>query len=117
MPATVRRSDTQAQQTWVKAHDSALREYGDGARAFQTAWSALERTHEKRGDRWVPKSDHGPSNPPGRGTRGGRRTYGGVDFEGSTKQELYDRARALDVRGRSTMSKSELATAVARAQR
>lgn len=41
-------------------------------------------------------------------------TFGGVDVEGSTKEELYERAKAVDVQGRSEMSKEELARAVAR---
>jgi hypothetical protein len=39
-----------------------------------------------------------------------------VDYEGHTKQELYDRAAKLNVRGRSTMTKAELADAIARKQ-
>jgi hypothetical protein len=35
---------------------------------------------------------------------------------GATKQELYERAKELDVRGRSNMSKEELAEAIARKQ-
>lgn len=116
LPATLRRSEATARRTWIAAHDSAVAEYGEGARAHQTAWAALERTYAKVGDRWEPKSSAGRSNPPGRGRTGGRMTYGGVDFAGSTRQELYDRARALDIAGRSRMNKSELALAIARAQ-
>jgi hypothetical protein len=39
-----------------------------------------------------------------------------VDVEGNTKEELYDRARRLDIEGRSKMSKRELARAIARRQ-
>src|SRR5215207_3199643 len=47
--------------------------------------------------------------------RAGRgKTYGGVDVEGNTKQELYDRARRAGIEGRSRMSKQELAEALAR---
>jgi cation transport regulator ChaB len=116
LPSTLRRSDAKAQRTWIKAHDNAVKQYGEGARAHQTAWAALEHTYEKRGDRWVAKSAPGSSNPPGRGTQGGRRTYGGVDYEGSTRKELYERARRLDIKGRSSMNKSELAEAIARNQ-
>jgi hypothetical protein len=35
---------------------------------------------------------------------------------GHTRDELYERARDLDVRGRSRMSKAELARAIARKQ-
>ena len=45
-----------------------------------------------------------------------RRTYGGVDVKGNTKEELYERAKKLDVHGRSSMSKEELAEAIAKRQ-
>jgi hypothetical protein len=32
LPSTLRRSPAKAQETWVKAHDSAVGEYGGGAR-------------------------------------------------------------------------------------
>jgi len=41
---------------------------------------------------------------------------GGVDVLGNTKEELLQRARQLDVRGRSKMRKTELAEAIARKQ-
>jgi len=41
---------------------------------------------------------------------------GGVDVEGHTKKELYERAARLDVRGRAKMDKYELAQAIARKQ-
>jgi hypothetical protein len=43
-------------------------------------------------------------------------TAGGVDEYGSTKEELYERAKKLDVSGRSSMTKAELARAIARKQ-
>jgi hypothetical protein len=39
-----------------------------------------------------------------------------VDEFGNTKQELYERARKLDIRGRARMDKGELARAIARKQ-
>ena len=47
--------------------------------------------------------------------RGGR-TYGGVDVLGSSKDELMNRARGLGVTGRSSMTKEQLADAIARKQ-
>lgn len=119
LPSTLRRSGAKAQRTWAKAHDSAVETYGEGQRAHRTAYSALKHTHEKRGDRWEPKNGKGPSdprakNPRAREDRG--RSYGGVDVEGSSKEELYERAKKLGVQGRSRMSKRELADAVARKQ-
>jgi cation transport regulator ChaB len=119
MPSTVRRSSAKAQRTWAKAHDSAVETYGEGEAAHRTAFAALKHTHEKKGDRWVAKEGKGPSDP--RSTRptdekrrGEGETFGGVDVYGNTKQELYERARRLDVPGRSRMSKEELARAIAR---
>jgi hypothetical protein len=43
-------------------------------------------------------------------------TFGGVDFYGTSREELYARARELDIPGRSTMSKVELARAIAKKQ-
>ena len=63
----------------------------------------------------------GPSDP--QSEQGGRaardrpkQTYGGVDLEGNSKDELYERAKDLDIEGRSNMTKKELAEAIARRQ-
>jgi cation transport regulator ChaB len=119
LPSTLRRSGAKAQRTWAKAHDSAVETYGEGQRAHRTAYSALKHTHEKRGDRWEPKNGKGPSDPRAKNPRareGRGKTYGGVDVEGSSKEDLYERAKKLGVQGRSRMSKRELADAVARKQ-
>jgi hypothetical protein len=120
MPSTIRRSSPKAQRTWSKAHDNAVEEYGEGRRSHQTAFAALKHSFEKKGDRWVEKDRKGPSDSraarsPAKGERGGR-TAGGVDVVGNTKEALYERARRLGVRGRSAMSKEELARAIARKQ-
>jgi hypothetical protein len=39
-----------------------------------------------------------------------------VDLYGNSKQELYERAQSLGVKGRSKMYKEELAEAIARQQ-
>lgn len=119
LPSTLQRSSAKAQRTWAKAHDSAAEEYGDGERAHRVAYSALKHSFEKKGDRWVAKDSKGPSdprakNPKARENKG--KSYGGVDAEGNSKQELYDRAKRLGVQGRSKMDKGELAEAVARKQ-
>lgn len=120
LPSTLRRSARKAQETWSKAHDSAVETYGEGERAHRTAFAALKHSFEKVGDHWEPKRTKGPSDPQaarsGRAARAGRgRTYGGVDVQGRSKRELMDLARRLDVRGRSRMTKDELGTAIARA--
>ena len=119
LPSTVARSSKKAQRTWIKAHDSAVETYGEGERAHRTAWSAVKHSFEKIGDRWEEKDEKGPSDP--QAAKGApealerpSETFGGVDVRGNTKRELYERARAVDVQGRSSMTKEELARAVAR---
>jgi hypothetical protein len=66
-----------------------------------------------------PKDGKGPSDPRAKDPRarqGGGKTYGGVDVEGSSKRELYERAEELGVEGRSNMSKEQLAEAIVRKQ-
>ncbi|TDC62659.1 cation transport regulator ChaB [Actinomadura sp. GC306] len=119
LPGTLQRSPEEAQETFAKAHDSAVETYGEGQRAHRTAYSALKHKFEKRGDRWVPKKRKGPSDQRAKdpdARRGSGRTAGGVDVEGSSKKELYDRAADLDVQGRSKMTKQELGEAIARKQ-
>ena|SRR2546429_6999765 len=118
MPDTIRRSPAKAQRTWVEAHDSAVQTYGEGRRAHMTAFAALKHSFQKVGDHWEAKDHKGPSDPhAARGHRqGGGRTYGGIDVLGSSKQELLERARKAGVRGRSVMTKEELAAAIARKQ-
>jgi cation transport regulator ChaB len=119
LPGTLKRSPATAQRTWAKAHDRAAETYGDGERAHRTAYSALKHTHEKRGDHWEPKDAKGPSDPRAKDPRAREnrgKTYGGVDVEGNSKRELYERAKDLGVRGRSSMSKEQLAEAIARKQ-
>jgi cation transport regulator ChaB len=116
LPSTLGRSSRKAQRTWIKAHDSAVEEYGEGERAHRTAFAALKHSFEKVGDHWEPKAHRGPSDSRARSPRGRRgKTYGGVDVEGRTKDELMDLARKAGVRGRSRMTKDELGDALARA--
>jgi cation transport regulator ChaB len=119
LPETLRRSPPKAQRTFAKAHDAAVKEYGEGERAHRVAYAALKHSFEKRGDHWEPKARPGPSDPRARNPRAREnhgKTYGGVDVEGNSKEELYRRARELGVQGRSSMSKGELAEAIARRQ-
>lgn len=121
MPSTIRRSPAKAQRTWSKAHDAAAKEYGDGERAHRTAYAALKHSFEKQGDHWVPKRAKGPSDPRAKQTRAAARkgrgkTFGGVDYYSHSKRELYERAKKLGVPRRSTMSKEQLAGAIAQRQ-
>ena len=119
LPATLKRSPAKAQRTFIKAHEGAEETYeGDEERAHRTAYAALKHSFEKVGDHWEPKDEKGPSDPQaaksGKAARRGGETFGGVDVEGNTKEELYERARKAGVKGRSRMSKQELARALAR---
>jgi cation transport regulator ChaB len=118
LPETVRRSPKKAQDTWVKAHDSAVETYGEGERAHRTAFAALKHTFEKVGDRWQPKKRKGPSDA--QAARSHRqpptRTAGGVDANAS-KNHLLEVARDLEVPGRSRMNKGELVDAIQKANR
>ena len=121
LPDTLKRSPKKAQDTWIETHDSAVESYGEGERAHRTAFSSLKHSFEKVGDHWEPKDEKGPSDPQaakgGRAARAGKgETFGGVDVLGNSKQALYERARTLDIPGRSKMDKKELARAIARKQ-
>lgn len=121
LPGTLKRSPKKAQETWLKTHDSAVEQYGDGERAHRTAFKSLKHSFEKVDDHWERKDEKGPSDPRsthrGKAARDGRgEAFGGVDYYGHTKADLYDRARALGVDGRSKMDKLELARAIARKQ-
>ena len=117
LPSTLQNSGKKAQRTFAKAHDAALKSYGDAQRAHQVGFAALKHTHEKIGDRWEKKAKgkKGPSDAQAEGGRNtNRKTAGGVDANAS-KQHLYDVAKKLDVAGRSKMSKAELVSAIQKA--
>ncbi|QBF47921.1 cation transport regulator ChaB [Janibacter limosus] len=117
LPETLQRSGKAAQETFAKAHDSAVEEYGEGRRAHQTAFAALKHTHEKVGDHWEPKDHTGPSDDRAAGGRDtDEETAEGVDAKAS-KKHLYEIAQRLDVPGRSTMDKDELVDAIKKANR
>lgn len=121
LPGTLKRSPAKAQRTYAETLDAAEEQYDSEARAHQTAWAAVKHSFEKVGDHWEEKDEKGPSDP--QAAQGGaaarnrpRRTHGGVDVEGSTKEQLYERAKKAGVSGRSRMTKSELADAIASKQ-
>jgi cation transport regulator ChaB len=121
LPGTLKRSPAKAQRTYAKTLDSAEESYDSEARAHQAAWSAVKHSFEKVGDHWEAKDEKGPSDPQAK-QRGAaarnrpKQTHGGVNVEGNTKEQLYERAKNAGVKGRSSMSKSELADAIARKQ-
>jgi cation transport regulator ChaB len=113
LPSTLQRSDAKAQRTFAAAHDAAAEQYGSEERAHRVAYSAVKHSFEKVGDHWEPKQRKGPSDK--RAERGGLHnpipSAEGVDANAS-KRHLLDIARRLDIRGRSTMAKSELVDAI-----
>ncbi len=119
LPSTLERSSRDAQRTWIKAHDSAVEQYGEGERAHRVAYGALKHKYEKVGDHWERKEGgrKGPSDPQSaRPRQQGGRSGEGVD-EQASKEHLYDVAKRLGVEGRSRMSKGELLDAIRKANR
>jgi len=121
VPDTIERSPKKVQDTYEKTLDSAHEQYDSEERAHRTAWAAVKHVAEKQGDHWELKDEPGPSDPQSK--QSGRQardrpkaTYGGVNVEGNTKDELYERAKKLDIEGRSNMTKEELAAAIAKRQ-
>ncbi|MEU6426251.1 ChaB family protein [Microbispora sp. NPDC046973] len=117
LPSTLERSPKEAQETWIKAHDSAVETYGEGQRAHRTAFAALKHSFEKVGDHWERKEGRGPSDEQAKkGTPKPGKTAEGVDANAS-KQHLYDVASRLGIPGRSKMTKDELVDAIKKANR
>ncbi|MBE3007825.1 ChaB family protein [Microbispora sp. NEAU-D428] len=117
LPSTLERSPKEAQETWIKAHDSAVETYGEGQRAHRTAFAALKHSFEKVGDHWEKKEGRGPSDEQAKkGTPKPGKTAEGVDANAS-KQHLYDVASRLGIPGRSKMTKDELVDAIKKANR
>jgi cation transport regulator ChaB len=122
LPGTLKRSPKKAQETYAKTLESAEETYDhDEARAHRAAWASVKHSYEKVGDHWEPKDEKGPSDEQaakgGQAARDSRSdTHGGIDVRGNTKAELYERAKRAEVKGRSKMSKGELADALARKQ-
>lgn len=115
LPSTIKRSSKKAQRTYAHTYDAAIEQYDDEERAQRTAFASLKHTHEKVGDKWVAKKEAGPSDE--RAEKGGLNdleSAGGVDAN-ATKEHLLWRARQLDVKGRSRMTKAELVEALQKA--
>jgi cation transport regulator ChaB len=121
LPSTLKRSPKKVQDTYAKTLDSAHETYDSEQRAHRTAFSAVKHIAEKKGDHWELKDEKGPSDP--QAAKGGKaardrpgKTYGGVDAS-KPKKELYEDAKRAGIQGRSTMSKDELAEALAKHSR
>jgi cation transport regulator ChaB len=122
LPGTITRSPKKVRDTYAKTLDAAHDEYPDDEeRAHRTAWASVKHVAEKVGDHWEEKDEYGPSDPQseqhGAAARDRpKKSYGGVDVNGNTKAELYERAKDLDIPGRSGMTKHELAEAIGKKQ-
>ena len=122
LPGTLKRSPKKAQETYAKTLDSAHETYdGNEEAAHRVAFAAVKHSFEKTGDHWEPKDEKGPSDPQaarsGREARDRPKATGGGKDVGTTKQDLYEQAKKLDISGRSKMSKDELTKAVAKAKK
>ena len=121
LPDTLKRSPKHAQDIYLDTLGSAHEQYDSEEQAHRTAFAALKHSYEKVGDHWEAIAEKGPSDPRSEGTTAQKRagvgeTAGGVDVDGHTRDELYERAKKLGVKGRSKMSKMELGQAIARKQ-
>ncbi len=115
IPGTLKRSPPKARRTYAKTLESAEEQYGEGAAAHRTAYSAVKHSFEKVGDHWEPKDEKGPSDDRAAGSLGtDAPTAGGVDANAS-KKHLYELATKLEIKGRSSMTKAELVEALQRA--
>ncbi|SKS07630.1 ChaB protein,Rho termination factor [Mycobacteroides abscessus subsp. abscessus] len=96
LPDTLRKSSDKAQRTFAKAHDSAVKTYGEGEHAHRVAYAALKHSFEKVGDHWEEKETRGPSDERARsgGPNARGKTAEGVDTS-ATKDHLLSVARRL----------------------
>jgi cation transport regulator ChaB len=120
LPSTLERSPKKAQDTYEKTLESAEKTYdGDEERAHRAAWASVKHSFEKVGDHWEPKDHRGPSDPRAaqHGPNGDAPSYGGVDVEGKTKDQLLDEARGLGAHVTTHMTKAEVAAEIEKANR
>jgi cation transport regulator ChaB len=118
LPSTLERSPKKAQDTYEETLESAEKTYeGDESAAHRVAWGAVKHSFEKVGDRWEPKAERGPSDERSKsgGPNASGASYGGVDVEGHTKDELLAEARRLGAHATTKMTKSEIAQELMRA--
>ena len=118
LPSTLEKSAQKIQHTYTETLDNAEEQYdGDESRAHRTAWASVKHVAEKVGDHWELKDEKGPSDSRSKGTteekrQGKGETFGGVDVEGNTRDELVERAKKAGITGYSDMNKSELGRAL-----
>jgi hypothetical protein len=57
LPGTLQRSCAEAQAVFLKAHEEAVRAYGEGDEADRVAYAALKAQFEKCGDHWIARTE------------------------------------------------------------
>ena len=68
LPGTLQRSCREAQQTFLRALDDAVRTHGAGDQAHRIAYMALKQKFDKRGDHWIAKDNPADCGGGGGGT-------------------------------------------------
>ena len=86
LPATLRRSCQEAQDTFTTARANAVQVHGEGDQADRAAFTALKEKFEKRGDHWIAKREPGDDKdrPAGRPGRKPARFSPEADIDGGT---------------------------------
>ncbi|GIL27781.1 ChaB family protein [Actinocatenispora comari] len=52
LPLALQQSSRAARETWLLAHEAAIRRFGDGRRAYEYARAVLQRGFDRVGDHW-----------------------------------------------------------------
>ena len=88
LPGTLQRSCREAQQTFLRALDDAIRAHGAGDQAHRIAYLALKQKFEKRGDHWIAKDNPADCGDPGQaGQRAARTKSSGQQIQRSDCRE------------------------------
>lgn len=103
LPSTLDKSPKHAQEIFRETLAAAEKEYGQGQRASQTAYASLKHSYERGSSDPEPGRDH--------------ETFGGVDVNGHTKDELWEMAQRLGAKVNLGMTKYEIARAIDRRNR
>lgn len=120
LPSTLERSPKKAQDTYEETLESAEKTYGgDEQAAHRAAWAAVKHSFEKTGDHWEPKAERGPSDPRAEqhGPGASAPTYGGVDVDGKTEDQLRAQAHEIGADVTARMTKPEIADAIEKANK
>ncbi len=118
LPSTLERSPKKAQDIYEETLESAEKTYGgDEQAAHRAAWASVKHSFEKTGDHWEHKAERGPSDPRAEqhGPGASAPTYGGVDVEGKSEDQLRAQAREIGADVTTRMTKLELADAIEKA--